>query len=215
MTARVLYGRLMGLAKLGDAHPSQQYLADQLGVSDRTIRRCLVELREAGVLSTNKRGWGKGLAYRLQNVSVPASIRTFLSYPIRTDLAGLCISKEPSKNRTAEPCEGDGVVDNVGDQFKILPLPVSGIDRVIYHWKRGTIERTGNRPVTRIKGYRTVAKALIDDVGQEQAEMIAYEWGARPPDYWFSSGKLGIVLIRYAANDILVDQDRRKRWGVG
>ncbi len=50
-TARAVYSQLVGLAKKqGFAWPSQQFLANRLGVSLRTVSSCIGELVKAGLI---------------------------------------------------------------------------------------------------------------------------------------------------------------------
>ncbi|MFV0421734.1 helix-turn-helix domain-containing protein [Oleidesulfovibrio sp.] len=54
-TARAVYSQLVGLAKKqGFAWPSQQFLANRLGVSLRTVSSCIGELVKAGLLDVAK-----------------------------------------------------------------------------------------------------------------------------------------------------------------
>lgn len=65
MGARMTLICLMQFAWKGDPFPGQQRLGTMLGVTDRTIRDYLVELRDAGYIKVFRRGRGQTNVYRI------------------------------------------------------------------------------------------------------------------------------------------------------
>ncbi len=63
--ARMTLICLMQFAWKGDPFPGQKALGEMLGVTDRTVRDYLVELRDSGYINVYRRGRGKTNVYRI------------------------------------------------------------------------------------------------------------------------------------------------------
>lgn len=70
--ARMTLIALMSFAWKRDPFPGQERLGQMLGVTDRTIRDYITELREAGLLTVQRRGKGNTNLYRIVSRSILA-----------------------------------------------------------------------------------------------------------------------------------------------
>lgn len=70
--ARMTLICLMQFAWKGDPFPGQEKLGQMIGVTDRTIREYLTELKDAGYLKVYRRGRGKTNVYRIAQLKLLA-----------------------------------------------------------------------------------------------------------------------------------------------
>ena len=120
--AKVLFGALLSYAwQDGSCFPGQARLADDLGVTERTIRNRLRELEAAGVLRVKQRGQGRTNVYLLLCPGEPeagegsapppdarneASAQTGNQIPVRTDVdVDPVVRLEPDPPPQPEPID--------------------------------------------------------------------------------------------------------------
>lgn len=117
--AKMAYARLCQYAdkETGEAWPSQDVWADEIGVSVRQLRRYVEELEGYKLIQTVRRGLSESNVYRfLEHPLMSGQERTDMSSPDGTHMSGqertrmsdplLIESRE--KNHRRESCNGDG-----------------------------------------------------------------------------------------------------------
>ncbi len=67
--AKVLYAILLGYQGTKErAYPGQARLAEELGISEASVRKCLAELKQANLIKVTRRGQGKQNLYQVSRI---------------------------------------------------------------------------------------------------------------------------------------------------
>ena len=87
--AKVAFGVLLSFAWQDDfCWPAQERLGEDMNCSDRQVRRLLVELKEAGLVSWSQRGLNKPNLYVVLPNGIPGDLLKTLKHKDRTDSSG-------------------------------------------------------------------------------------------------------------------------------
>lgn len=102
--AKLVYGLLLSYAwQDGACFPGQERLAGDAGVSDRTVRAYLGELKDAGLVRVEQRGLGKTAVYTL-TAQAPREARKPTSGQARKPASGH--NRKPASGQGRTPASG-------------------------------------------------------------------------------------------------------------
>lgn len=104
--AKLLYVLLLSYAwNKGSCFPGQDRVADDLGVSDRSVRNYITELESAGLLRIKQRGLGQTNIYYVPRIPRPAESSAQTGKYFRSDRQNLPTKK--TQNKTNHPEDGE------------------------------------------------------------------------------------------------------------
>lgn len=106
--AKLLYVLLLSYAwNSGSCFPGQDRVADDLGVSERSVRNYITELETVGLLRIKQRGLGQTNIYYVPRIPRPAESSAQTGKYFRSDRQNLPTKKTQIKNKHPEDVENE------------------------------------------------------------------------------------------------------------